>query len=96
MEVRVFNKISYSRVIQNILDHESRSGHALELLGWLICVQRPLKWREIQGAFSIDLDSLSVDWERRKLRVDSKELCGSLVELRPDGTVDVVHHTLKM
>jgi len=90
------NKISYSRVIESVLQHESGSGHALELLAWLVCAKRPLKWREVQGAFSIDLESVSIDWELRKLRVDSKELCGSLVELRSDGTVDVVHHTLKM
>jgi hypothetical protein len=44
---------------------------------------------------SISVDDQSVDWERNRFRVDSKELCGSLVEDHADGTVVLVHHTAK-
>ena len=69
------------------------------LLGCLVCAKRPLKWHEIQGARSIELDPDSdeecVDFDERKLLIDSKELCGSLVEIRPGGTVELVHLTAK-
>lgn len=54
-----------------------------------------MKWHEIQGAISIDLDTQDVDFEGRQLRVDSKDLCGSLVEKRPDGSVELVHLTAR-
>lgn len=66
------------------------------LLRWLICAKRPLKWHEIQGARCINLDKQTIDWDRRQFRVDSKELCGALVEVRPDGTVELVHLTAKL
>jgi len=65
------------------------------LLSWLVCAKRPLKWHEIQGAKSINLDKQTVEWERRRFRVDSKDLCGSLVEVRSDQTVEFVHLTAK-
>lgn len=36
-----------------------------------------------------------VDWDRNRFRVDSKDLCGSLVEVHTDDTVALVHHTAK-
>ena len=65
------------------------------LLSWLACAKRPLKWREIQVAKSIKLEDSSFDLEKRRFRVDSKELCGSLVEIRDDGTVELIHLTAK-
>jgi hypothetical protein len=52
-------------------------------------------WREVQCAVSIDIDEETVDWDRKKLSVDSKELGGSLVETYADGTIALVHHTAK-
>jgi hypothetical protein len=69
---------------------------AAKLLGWLVCAKRPLKWHEIQGATSINLEIQNVDFEERKLRLDAKELCGSLVERRSDDTVELVHLTAKL
>ena len=66
------------------------------LLNWLVCAKRPLKWHEIQGAKSIDLEGQSVEWERRRFRVNPKDLCGSLVEIMPEGTVELVHLTAKL
>jgi hypothetical protein len=66
------------------------------LLGWLVCAKRPLKWHEIQGAKCINLDKQSIQWEFRQFRVAPKDLCGSLVEVRADQTVELVHLTAKL
>lgn len=70
--------------------------YASKLLGWLVCARRPLKWHEIQGAIAIDLETQTIDFEKRKLWVDSKHLCGSLVEIRAGGTIELVHTTAKL
>jgi hypothetical protein len=89
---------SYDRILNTIFDNPSgkRNDNVLRLFGWLVCAKRPLRWNEIQGAVSIDIENSCVAWERRKLREDSKELCGSLVEIRADGTVELVHQTAKL
>jgi hypothetical protein len=63
------------------------------ILGWVVCVKRPLRMHEIQGAVSIDLDGKTVDYGRR-LRDEVKELCGCLVDVR-DGKLELVHTTAK-
>jgi hypothetical protein len=68
---------------------------AEQLLGLLVCAKRSLKWTEIQGAISINLDEQSFDFEGRSLRVGSKDLCGALVEIRPGETVELVHITAR-
>jgi len=66
------------------------------LLNWLVCAKRSMKWYEIQGAKSIDVEEQSVNYRKLRFRVDSKDLCGSLVEIRFDGTVELVHLTAKL
>jgi hypothetical protein len=68
----------------------------MTLLGWLVCAKRPLKWHEIQGFMSVDLNKRTVDFERRRFVVGPKDLCGSLVEIRSDGSVELVHLTAKL
>lgn len=88
--------ISYGRIIARILDDEStESADAKLLLGLLVCAKRSLQWTEIQSAISTDLEAMNVDFEGRSFLVDSKELCGSLVEVRPGGKVELVHTTVK-
>ncbi|XXG96436.1 hypothetical protein Hte_002719 [Hypoxylon texense] len=74
------------------------------LLRWLVCAKRTLNWREIQAAKSlfnirtqsvVDIDTQSVNVEDQRFSVDSKDLCGSLVEIRDDGRVEFVHTTAK-
>ncbi|KAH0563181.1 hypothetical protein GP486_002248 [Trichoglossum hirsutum] len=87
---------AYGRIVDRILDKESTEREGAEqLLGLLACAKRPLKWTEIQGAISIDLGAKIVDFDGRCFRADSKDLCGSLVEIRPGGTVELVHMTAK-
>jgi hypothetical protein len=76
--------------------HSSRAREeALMLFGLLVCAKRPLKWREIQALKSINLDEQLVD-ERQRFVVAPKDLCESLVELRSDGTLELVHLTAKL
>lgn len=65
------------------------------LFGWLVCAKRPLKMHEVQTMKSIDLDKRTVEFERRRFRVHLKDLCESLVDVREDGTIDLVHKTAK-
>lgn len=74
----------------------SREREALRIIiRWLIYAKRPLRWHEIQAAQAINLDNQSVDWDRRRFRVEPKDLGGSLVAMSRDGTVDFVHSTAR-
>lgn len=68
----------------------------LMLLGWLVSAKRSLKWHEIQGLKSINLDERSIAFERKSFVVSPKDLCDSLVEIRSDGTIELVHLTAKL
>ncbi|RSL58822.1 hypothetical protein CEP54_007587 [Fusarium duplospermum] len=91
-----FNE-AYERIMARIVQEGSPEERkdALWLLGWLVCAKRSLKWHEIQILKSINLDKRSVEVERNRFRVDSKNLCESLVEIQPDGTLELVHLTAK-
>lgn len=66
------------------------------LLGLLAVAKRPLRWHEIQGYFAFDSEEdEQVDHAMRKLRVDPKDLCWSLVEHQEDDSVELVHPTAK-
>ncbi|KAF5628959.1 zinc finger C2H2-type integrase DNA-binding protein [Fusarium sp. NRRL 52700] len=89
---------AYERIMDRIIHkapHQTRTG-ALQLLGWLVCAKRPLKWHEIQSLKSINLDQQLVDFARHKFSVSGKDLCGSLVELREDGTLELIHGSAKL
>ncbi|KAK8879910.1 hypothetical protein PGQ11_001204 [Apiospora arundinis] len=66
-----------------------------QLLGWVCCAKRPLKWYEIQVAASIDLRSDQVIVEGRRLVDNAKDLCASFVEVHADQTVELVHSTVR-
>ncbi len=65
-----------------------------QILGWIVCAKRSLRWREIQGAVSIDMDQQQVDY-KRKLLESPKDLFASLVELENDETVQLIHETAR-
>ncbi|KAK8053544.1 hypothetical protein PG996_012845 [Apiospora saccharicola] len=90
-------KQAYSRITHRILDNVSSSARdtSLFILRWLVSAIRPIKWREIQAARAINIDQQSVELEYRKIRKDIKDLCGPLVDMREDGTVELVHSTAK-
>jgi hypothetical protein len=89
--------LRYQRILDRILDCNTteRQKNATRLLGWLACATRPLKWYEIQGAVSIDLENQSVNFEERKYRESSKDICASLVEIRSDDSIELVHSTAR-
>ena len=94
--LQILTLLSYGRIVRRILDVQStQQADARQLLGLLACTKRPLRWHEIQGAVSIDLDLKSCDFNENSFRVGAKELCGSIVEIRSDGTVELVHITAK-
>jgi hypothetical protein len=67
-----------------------------EILGWIVCACRPLRWEEIQTAVCIspDPDNPRFDVGRR-LHSSPIELFASLVRCHPDGTVELVHGTAR-
>ncbi|KAK2762332.1 hypothetical protein FQN54_001342 [Arachnomyces sp. PD_36] len=86
----------YERILHRVL--ESRGHHMIshiqEILGWIVCARRPLRWSEIQGAICIDLESEKLDYDREMM--DSpKELFASLIMWQKGGTVDLVHGTAR-
>ena len=87
----------YARITDRIFEQAThpQKEDILLLLGWLVCARRPLKWLEIQCAKSIDVENETVDLGQHRFRDDSKDLCGSLVEIRPNGAVELFHLTAK-
>jgi hypothetical protein len=53
-----------------------------------------MKWYEVQGAISINLEKGILDPDL-KLKENPKELCGSLVEITSDDTIVLVHPTAR-
>jgi len=89
---------SYKRIVERIFgnENEAEREQAQKLLGWLVCARRPLKWNEIQGAMSIDVEGQTVDFEDGQLVLDVQELCGSLVERLSGDRIELVHSTAKL
>ena len=67
---------------------------AKKLLGWMVCAQRQLTWREIQVALSINPDTLTIDYDDRRLRQHIYDICGSLVTVS-GHRVSLVHSTAR-
>ncbi|RYP73035.1 hypothetical protein DL771_003903 [Monosporascus sp. 5C6A] len=94
-------KQAYARIMLRLFNREtpnkrdSRRAASLFILKWLVCAKRTLKWREIQAVKAVDIDSQTVDIERRRFRQDCRDLCGSMVETFDDGSVELVHPTAK-
>jgi hypothetical protein len=68
---------------------------ALMLLSWLVSSKRSLKMHEVQTMKSIDLNRRSVQYSRRHFRVHLQDLCESLVDVRANKTVELVHMTAR-
>jgi len=67
-----------------------------KLLGWMVCAKRPLKWREIQAAVSIDAEKETIDFFNEKIRGSVEDYCGSLIRVLSGDRVELVHTTAKM
>ncbi|KAI0898910.1 putative zinc finger protein [Annulohypoxylon nitens] len=84
---------AYRRIVQQI--PQEAIEDTMRLLGWLVCAKRPLKWHEIQAMKSVDPIHQSLDFDRQSFVKSPKELCGSLLETRSDGTIELIHLTAK-
>ncbi|RTE70730.1 hypothetical protein BHE90_014874 [Fusarium euwallaceae] len=73
---------AYERVVVGVFENpiEPERLTAKAILGLVICAERSLMWKEIQGRFFIDTDTGTADADRR-LQDSCKHLCGSLVEV---------------
>ncbi|KAK5712279.1 hypothetical protein LTR15_011857 [Elasticomyces elasticus] len=89
---------AYARILERLFKNAPapRQKEARRLISWIACATRPLKWQEIQGAISIDFDLGKLDYDRRQLMEDAKQLCGALVDELSNGAVVFVHSTVKM
>lgn len=61
----------------------------------VVSARRPLKIHELQGILSIRLEDQSIDIENRRYLHHFKELCGPIIEVTEDGSVELVHATAK-
>jgi hypothetical protein len=91
-------QIRYKRIVDRIYQNPIKAERedSTRILSWIVCAKRPLKWHEIQGLLSIKLEDRTVDFEEQRLRVDMKDLCGSLVEIHRGNTIELVHLSAKL
>lgn len=93
-------EFSYERIFHRVFADDADSEllqqreEVLRLLSWLVCAKRPFYWHEIQGAMAIDLKRQMVDTDLHLVK-DSKELCGSLIEILPGNLIELVHSTAR-
>ncbi|KAF7554205.1 hypothetical protein G7Z17_g3062 [Cylindrodendrum hubeiense] len=88
----------YDTILSRVLGENAGapSNTVLRFLGLLAVAKRPLRWHEIQGYFVFDPEEdEQIDHDLRKLRLDPKDLCWSLVEHQEDDSVELVHPTAK-
>ena len=86
----------YERIVNRVYDNPitSEREDAAYIISWVVCARRPMKWNEIQAVYSTNLALESVDFSDR-LMVSSKDICGSLVDIRPGNIIELVHETAK-
>ena len=72
--------------------NQTRAKQVLELLAR---AKRKLQLHEIQGALSIRTEDRSIEFQKRKYLNHFKDLCGPIIEVDDDATVDFVHITAK-
>jgi hypothetical protein len=97
---KVLMSFSYDRIMKRLKDglNDNQWEYTRLLLGWLVCSKRPLKWREVEVAFSIDMSTSEIRTDLDMdlaLRDDAQELCGSLVQVLKGNRVELVHSTAK-
>jgi hypothetical protein len=87
----------YARIVKRIFNNPNLAQRrtAKKLIGWIAFAKRPLKWHEIQGATSIDVENCLVNFEGRELPEHKKNICGSLVEILSGDRVQLVHITAR-
>ncbi|KAK4064835.1 uncharacterized protein Triagg1_8834 [Trichoderma aggressivum f. europaeum] len=94
---------AYERIAIRVFNRPppARRRSAEQILSWIICSARKLRWREIQSRFCISPEEWASNFKKR--RVDTcKVLCGSFVEAEPcsdhgdtpsEQIISLVHET---
>lgn len=94
----------YRRVESSVLHKVSpkQKDTALQILRWVVCATRPLKWRELQATFFIHPERSVAQPEEDSLRASCKRFCSSFVDLHfakkrgpTEATVVLVHSTAR-
>ncbi|KAL2064449.1 hypothetical protein VTL71DRAFT_4943 [Oculimacula yallundae] len=86
----------YRRIINKINAKPKKArDEARRLLGWIVCAKRPLKSHEVQTMKSVNLEEGEIAFDRQRFRVDLKDLCESLIDVRADGSIELIHLTAK-
>ncbi|PVH69331.1 hypothetical protein DL98DRAFT_625565, partial [Cadophora sp. DSE1049] len=70
--------------------------NTLRLMGYLVCAKRPLRWREIQAAVSMNAEIQAFDFEKPEFCISIQDYCGPLFHILPGDRVELVHTTAKM
>ncbi|KAK3373193.1 hypothetical protein B0T24DRAFT_666498 [Lasiosphaeria ovina] len=93
---------AYERVVVHVLENPDQGERdaAKNILGLVICAERPLMWKEIQSHFCINIEAETADvdfW----LPMPCKNLCGSLVYVEQttsalDQVVNLVHESARL
>ncbi|OAL38779.1 hypothetical protein AYO20_01985 [Fonsecaea nubica] len=88
---------AYGRILSQVRKRENESGRARAkpVLEILSCAKRKLYVHELQGMLSMDTTNRQIDFSRGRYTQHFKEICGPLVELNLDGSVDFAHQTVK-
>ncbi|KAK4202169.1 NACHT domain-containing protein [Triangularia verruculosa] len=86
---------AYARTMERVKRNPNKAEAALahRILSLMICSIRPLRWREVQAAISIDCDAQQFQSSRRPV-VHIKDICGSLITILDSGDrIEFVHAT---
>jgi len=88
----------YNRIVNRLSRTLQREQWkiARELLGWMVCAKRPLRWREIQAARSINTTEQTFEFQDYELRSNIQVYCGSLIQVLDKDRVELIHTTAKM
>ncbi|KAK0111063.1 hypothetical protein ONS95_001443 [Cadophora gregata] len=89
---------AYERIIKRLHDTLSPAQwkSTRKLMGWLVCAKRPLRWREVQAAFSMDAGTQTFDFDKRRLSNSIQHYCGSLIQVLSGDCIELVHTTAKI
>ncbi|KAK4205537.1 hypothetical protein QBC40DRAFT_36628 [Triangularia verruculosa] len=95
---------AYDRVIVHILENPDMAQRdaSRRILELVLCAKRPLRWKEIQSHFCVDLKTHTADPDFQLVE-PCKHYCSSLVEVFPnrhsiggsDDVVEIVHETAR-
>ena len=87
----------YGRILVGIRKGrtEKTQERIKRILEIILTARRPLRIHELQGALSIRIQDMSVEFMRRRSMTPFNELCGPLVEVHADDAVSLVHPTAK-